>query len=71
MTERQDIWTGSVQEKSITDQEAGPAGQKQLGAGAGKRFLVLFRIIEKDQEYVKQNKNKKLFKIILRTAVHH
>ena len=34
----------------VTDQEVGPAGQRQSGAGAGRRFRVLFRIIEQDQE---------------------
>ena len=34
-TERQDIWTGPVQDMSITDQGVGPAWQRQLGAGAG------------------------------------
>ena len=40
--------------KRVTDTEMGPAGQKQSGAGAGKRFLVyfFFIIIEKDQELV-------------------
>ena len=41
--------------RSITDQEGGPARQRQLGAGAGKIFLVLFRIIELDQELVKKS----------------
>ena len=40
-----------------TYQEVGPAGQRQLGAGAGKRFLVLFRKIEKDQELVKKDQS--------------
>ena len=40
--------------RRVTDQEVGPAGQRQSGAGAGKRFLVLFRIIEQDQELVKK-----------------
>ena len=39
--------------RRVTDQEVGPAGQIELGAGAGKRFLVLFRKIEQDQELVK------------------
>ena len=38
--------------RRVTDQEVGPAGQRESGAGAGKRFLVLFRIIEQDQELV-------------------
>ena len=40
--------------RRVTDQEVGPAGQRQSGAGAGKRFLVLFRMIEQDQELVKK-----------------
>ena len=36
--------------RRVTEQEVGPAGQKQSGAGAGKRFRVLFRIIEQDQD---------------------
>ena len=48
-TERQDILTGPVQEKS-TDEEGRPAGQRQSGAGAGKQFLALLRLIEQDQE---------------------
>ena len=36
--------------RSVTDQKVGSAGQRQSGAGAGKRLLVLFRIIEQDQE---------------------
>ena len=43
--------------RKITDQEVGPAGQIQLGAGAGKRFMVLFRIIKQDQELVKNIKS--------------
>ena len=30
--------------RRVTDKEVGPDGQRQLGAGAGERFLVLFRI---------------------------
>ena len=30
----------------VTDQEVGPAGQRQSRAGAGKRFTVGFRIIK-------------------------
>ena len=41
----------------VTDQEVGPAGQRQLGARAGKRFLLLFIIIEQDQELVKIGKS--------------
>ena len=48
ITERQDILTGPAQEKSITDQGVGPARQRQLGAGAGERFL--FRMIKQDQD---------------------
>ena len=40
--------------RRVTDQEVRPAGQRQSGAGAGKIFLVLFRIIEEDQELVKK-----------------
>ena len=36
--------------KKVTDQEGRPAGQRQSGAGAGDIFLVLFRMIEQDQE---------------------
>ena len=38
--------------RRVTDQEVELAGQRQSGAGAGKRFIVLFRIIEQDQELV-------------------
>ena len=38
--------------KRVSDQEGRLAGQRQSGAGAGKRFLDLFRIIEQDQELV-------------------
>ena len=41
--------------KRVPDHEGRPAGQRQSGAGAGKRFLVLFRIIEQDQELVEVN----------------
>ena len=54
-TDKQDIWTGPVQ-KRVADQEGRPAGQRQSGAGAGKRILVLFRMIEQDQELVKRKK---------------
>ena len=37
----------------VTDQEVGPAGQRQSRAGAGRRFPVLVRIIEQDQELAK------------------
>ena len=40
--------------RRVTDQEVGHAGQRQSGAGAGKRFLVLFRIIKQDRELVKK-----------------
>ena len=36
--------------RGVTDQGVRPAGQGQSGAVAGKIFLVLFRIIEQDQE---------------------
>ena len=52
-----------------TDQEVGPAGQRQSGAGAGRIFLVLLRIIEQDQELVKNSE--KLFYIILETVIHN
>ena len=50
LTERQNIWTGPVQEKGITDQEGRPAGQRQSGAGAGRIFLVLFSQSKQDRE---------------------
>ena len=37
--------------RKVTDQEWRPAEQRQSGAGAGRIFLVLFRIIEQDQEW--------------------
>ena len=40
--------------RGVTDQEVGPAGQRQSGAGAGKRFSVLIRITEQDQELIKK-----------------
>ena len=40
--------------RKITDQERRPAGQRQTEAGAGRIFLVLFRIIGQDQELVKK-----------------
>ena len=43
--------------RRVTGQEMEPAGQRQSGAGVGMRFLVLFRIIEQDQELVKINLN--------------
>ena len=43
--------------RRVTDQGVGPAGQRQLVAGAGNRFLVQFRIIEQDQELVKGRTN--------------
>ena len=36
--------------KRVSDQRVGPARQRQTGAGAGGRFLVLFIIIKQDQE---------------------
>ena len=41
--------------RRVTDQEGRPVWQRQSGAGAGKRFLVLFRIIEQDQELVQNS----------------
>ena len=38
--------------KRVPDQEGRPDGQRRSGAGAGKIFLVLFRIIEQDQELI-------------------
>ena len=40
--------------RRVTDQEVGPAGQRESGAGAGKIVLVLLRIIEQDQEFFKK-----------------
>ena len=40
--------------RRVTDHEVGPAGRRQSGAKAGKRFLVLFKIIEQFQELVKK-----------------
>ena len=40
--------------RRVTDQEVGPAGQRQSGAGAGKIVLVLFRTIEEDLELGKK-----------------
>ena len=37
--------------RRVTDQVVGPAWQRQSGAGAGEGFLVLFKIIEQDQEH--------------------
>ena len=39
--------------RRVTDQYVGPTGQRHPGAGAGKGFLFLFRMIEQDQELVK------------------
>ena len=39
--------------RRVTDQEGRPAGQRQLGAGTGMRFLGLLKIVEQDQELVK------------------
>ena len=55
--------------RKVTDQEGRPAGQRQSGAGAGRIFLVLFRIIEQDQELVK-NSEKSLY-IILETVIYN
>ena len=41
--------------RRVNDLEGGPAGQRQLGPGAGKRFLALFRIVELDQELVENS----------------
>ena len=41
--------------RRVNDQEVGPAGQRQSGVGARKRFLVLFKIVEQDQELVKSH----------------
>ena len=38
--------------RRVTDQEVGPARQRQSVAGAGKRHLVLFIVTEQDQELV-------------------
>ena len=40
--------------RGVGDQEGRPAWQRQSGAGAGAGAGVLFRIIEQDQELVKQ-----------------
>ena len=42
--------------RRVTDQGVGPAWQRQSGAGAGEGFLVLFKIIEQDQELAKNSK---------------
>ena len=55
--------------RKVTDQEGRPAGQRQSGAGAGRIFLVLFRIIEQDQELVKNSEMS--FYIILETVIHN
>ena len=34
--------------RRVTDQEGRPAGQRQLGAGAGKILVVLFKIFEQN-----------------------
>ena len=41
--------------RRVTDQGVGPAGQGQSGAGAGEICLVLFRIVELDQELTKES----------------
>ena len=41
--------------KGVPDQKGRPAGHIKLGAGAVKRFLVLFRIIEQDKELVQNS----------------
>ena len=55
--------------KRVPDQEGRPAGHWHSRAGAGKRFLVLFRIIEQDQELV-QNSFKSIFFILLKTVIN-
>ena len=40
--------------RRVTDQEGRLAWQGQSGAGEGKRFLVLIRIIEQDQGLLKK-----------------
>ena len=53
MTLQRDRIVGLVLfKRRVTNQGVRPAGQRQLGAGAGKRFLVLFRIFKQDQELV-------------------
>ena len=48
------LWGGGNQgtrpyrEAGYLDEEVGPTGQRQSGAGSGRRFPVLFKIIEKD-----------------------
>ena len=37
----------------VSDQGVGHAGQRQSGAGAGMRFMVLLRIIEQDKKLLK------------------
>ena len=70
MTLQRDRIFGLVLFKTkVTDQEGRPVGQRQSEAGAGRIFLVLFRIIEQDQELVKNSE--KLFYIILETVINH
>ena len=40
--------------RRVTGQEGRPDGQRQSGAGAGKKILVFFRLIEQDQELLKK-----------------
>ena len=40
--------------RRVTEQEVFPAGQRQSGAVAGKRFLVLYRISDQDNTAVHQ-----------------
>ena len=40
--------------RRITDQDVGPAEQRQPEAGAIKGILVLFRMIQQDQEVEKR-----------------
>ena len=51
--------------RRLIDQEGRPAWQRQLGEGAGKIFLVLFRIIRQNKALVKKY-IKKSFKVILK-----
>ena len=53
-TERQDIWTGPVHEKTNSPEREACLAET-VGSRSRKRFLVLFRIIEQDQELVKNS----------------
>ena len=39
-----------LSKRRVSDQGVGPDRQRQLGAGIGERFLVLFRVIEQNRE---------------------